>query len=189
MGPRWLGHYFWQFEKVHLFKDVSTNPLQSCLVFHSMTWFFNENLFLSKLHSSYYIILSYLVKNSIQSNMNRRSEKRIGAVREKLSSFTKITREMNQWHWCANNRYTYLGNRWKRLHNYIIWKIELSQPWTFDDDSDCLQFLTSTDVRGRKYWSMFGFPWKNPSENSQRYIKKWVLWYGLEPTIMISTCN
>ena len=114
--------------------------------------------------------------------MNRRGEKRIGAAREKLSSFIKITREMNQWHWWANNRYTYLGNRWKRLHNYIIWKIELSQPWTFDDDSDCMQFLTSTDVRGRKYWSMFGFPWKNPSDNSQWYIKKWVLWYGLEPT-------
>ena len=179
--PVWKGTSFQRciYESASILPSVSFDP-----------WSFNENLFLSKLHSSYYIILSYLVKNSIQSNMNRRGEKRIGAAREKLSSFTKITREMNQWHWCANNRYTYLGNRWKILHNYIIWKIELSQPWTFDDDSDCVQLLlTSTDVRGRKYWSMFGFPWKNPSENSQWYIKKWVLWYGLEPTIMISTCN
>ena len=28
--------------------------------------------------------------------------------------------------------------------------------------SDFVQFLTSPDVRIRKYSSMFGFPWKNP---------------------------
>ena len=28
-----------------------------------------------------------------------------------------------------------------------IWKIKLSRPWTFDNDSDFVQFLTSTDVR------------------------------------------
>ena len=46
--------------------------------------------------TSYDIILSYLVKNSIQRNMKRRGEKRVGAEREKSLSFTKITKEMNQ---------------------------------------------------------------------------------------------
>ena len=41
----------------------------------------------------------------------------------------------------------------------------------FHNHSDFLQFLTSTDVRIRKYSSMFGFPWKNLSVNSQWYIK------------------
>ena len=43
------------------------------------------------------------------------------------------------------------------------------KPWTFH--SYFRQFLTSTGVRIRKYWSMFGFPWKNPSVNSQWYIE------------------
>ena len=42
-----------------------------------------------------------------------------------------------------------------------IWKIKLSRPWTFGNDSDSVQFLTSTDVRIQKYSSMFGFPWKS----------------------------
>ena len=49
----------------------------------------------------------------------------------------------------------------------IIKKTKLPRPWTCDDDSDFVQFLTSTDVRIRKYSSMFGFPRKNPSVNSQ----------------------
>ena len=35
-------------------------------------------------------------KNTIQRNMNRRGEKRVGAGREKSPSFAKITKEMNQ---------------------------------------------------------------------------------------------
>ena len=27
-----------------------------------------------------------------------------------------------------------------------IWKNKLSQPWTFDNDSDFVQFLNSTDI-------------------------------------------
>ena len=57
---------------------------------------FTENLFLSKFNLSYDIILSYLDKTSIQRNMNRRGKERVGAGREKLRSFTKITKEMNQ---------------------------------------------------------------------------------------------
>ena len=44
----------------------------------------------------YLLYLSYLVKNSIQRNMNRRGEKRVGSGREKSLPFTKITKEMNQ---------------------------------------------------------------------------------------------
>ena len=58
---------------------------------------FTENLFRSKL---LLILLHYLIINKIKTvfkgKWNRRGEKRIGAAREKLSSFTKITREMNQ---------------------------------------------------------------------------------------------
>ena len=38
--------------------------------------------------------------------------------------------------------------------------------------ADCVSFLTSTDDRIQKYSSMFGFPWTNPSANSQKYVKK-----------------
>ena len=38
-------------------------------------------------------------------------------------------------------------------------------------------FPTSTDVWIRKYLSMSGFPWTNPSVNSQWHIKELVLFY------------
>ena len=38
---------------------------------------------------------------------------RVGAGREESPSFTKITREMNQIHWRANNHFIYLENRCK----------------------------------------------------------------------------
>ena len=73
--------------------DTSRNPLQSGLVFHSII----DLSFWADFISLYdIIILSYLVKNSIQTNMNRRGEKRVGAERDKSPSFTKITKEMNQ---------------------------------------------------------------------------------------------
>ena len=73
--------------------DTSRNPFQSCLVFHSILDLF---AFSANVNWSYDTILSYLVKNRIQRNMNRRGEKRLGAGREKSPSFTKITKEMNQ---------------------------------------------------------------------------------------------
>ena len=51
---------------------------------------------------------------------------------------------------------------------------------------DSVSFLTSTDDRIQKYSSMFGFPWTKPSVNSQWYIEKRVLWYGLGSIITIS---
>ena len=75
---------------------TSRNPLQSCLVFHLILDLLQKTSFCANLNSSCDIILSYLVKNSIQRNMNRRDEKRVGAGRKKSLSFTKITKEMNQ---------------------------------------------------------------------------------------------
>ena len=54
----------------------------------------------------------------MQRNMNRRGEKRVGVGREKSPSFNKITKEMNQQHWRANNHYINLESRWKRLHKF-----------------------------------------------------------------------
>ena len=94
--------------------------------------------------------------------MNRRGEKRVGSGREKEKSlsFTKITKEMNQQHWRANNCYMYLENRWKRLHMF--------------GKSNFLDLESSTmitDDRVQKYSSMFGLSWANPSMNSQCYTK------------------
>ena len=102
MGPRWPGHYFCLFEKrlpqpeIKCTRRIHSNPIQSCLVFHPILDLLQKASFWANVNSSYDIILSYLVKNSIQRNMNRRGEKRVGAGREKLPSFTKITKEMNQ---------------------------------------------------------------------------------------------
>ena len=65
MWPRWPGHYLCQFEKrlpqtrnqIYA-SDTSRNPLQSCLMFHSIRRSFTENLFLSKL---LLILLHYLI--------------------------------------------------------------------------------------------------------------------------------
>ena len=75
---------------------TSRNPLQSCLVFHLILDLLQKTSFWAKSNSSYDIILWYLVKNSVQRNMNRRGEKPVGAGQGKLVSFTKITKEMNQ---------------------------------------------------------------------------------------------
>ena len=64
--------------------------------FHSILDLLQETSFKANFNPFYDIVLSYLVKNSIQRNMNRRGEKRVGAGREKSPSFTKITKEMNQ---------------------------------------------------------------------------------------------
>ena len=67
--------------------------------FHSILDLLQETSFKANFNPFYDIVLSYLVKNSIQQvqrNMNRRGEKRVGAGREKSPSFTKITKEMNR---------------------------------------------------------------------------------------------
>ena len=76
--------------------DTSRNPLQSYLVSHSILNLLLKTSLWANFYSSHYIILSYLVKSSVQRNMNRTAEKRLGPVQEKLPSFTKVTWEMNQ---------------------------------------------------------------------------------------------
>ena len=75
----------------YISKSASVQPL-----FHSILDLLLKTSFWANFYPSYYIILSYLVKNSIQRNMNRRGEKRIGAGWEKSPLFTLITREINQ---------------------------------------------------------------------------------------------
>ena len=122
--------------------NTSRNPLQPYLVFHSILNLLQKTYFWANFNSFFYIILSYLVKNSLQRNMNRRGEKRAGAGREKSSSFTKISRK-----WIKNIGeqiiviFINLENRWKRLH-MLARKIKLSRPWTFDNDSCRLRVIS-----------------------------------------------
>ena len=76
--------------------DTSRNPLQSCKVVHSTLGLSQNTSFWPHFNWSYDIILSYLVKKSIQRNMNRRGENRVGDWREKSPSFTRTTKKMNQ---------------------------------------------------------------------------------------------
>ena len=92
--------------------DTSTNPLQSCLVFHSILYLSQKTSFWANFYWSYDIILSYLVKNSIQRNMNGRGEKRVGARREKSPSFTKI--KFKKW----------VNNIWVQIIVIYIWKTD-----------------------------------------------------------------
>ena len=110
-----------QFEK-HLpqpeIKCTHRIHLGICLVFHSITDLLLETPFWANFYSSYYIILSYLVKNSIQRNVNRRGEKHLLMLggRNRLCLPKIITREMNKKQWWANNHYfiyKYLENWWK----------------------------------------------------------------------------
>ena len=98
--PRWPDTTFDSLKRVHLnpksASATSRNPLQSCLVFHLILDLLQKTCFWANFDSSYDIMLSYLVKNSIQRNKNRRGEKRVSARWEKSLSFTKITKEMNQ---------------------------------------------------------------------------------------------
>ena len=93
MGPRWPGHYFCRVWKAFTStrnqiyaSDTCRNLLQSCLVFHSiLDLLLKISLWVN---SSYYIILSHVVKNSIPRNVNRRGEeKRVGAGWVKSPSF------------------------------------------------------------------------------------------------------
>ena len=88
--------------------------------------------------------------------MNRRGEKRECAGREKSLSFTKSNkRDSNIGEQVIV--ISFLENRWKRLHIFGKSSVLDLEPSTMIQTS---LFLTSTDVRVRKYSSMFGFPWE-----------------------------
>ena len=90
----------------------------------------------------------------------------------------------------GNNCLIYFG-KWMEKVTCNIWKIKRSQPWTFHTVQS-LRFRAISHL----YWcsnsEVFAdvrLPWKNPSVNSQWYIKKRVPWCGLGPIITISACN
>ena len=70
------------------------NPLQSCLVFHSVLDLLQKPVFEQTL--THPITLFYHIWLKTASKGTRTGEKRVGAGREKSLSFTKITKEMNQ---------------------------------------------------------------------------------------------
>ena len=117
MGPRWPVHLpvwkaFTSTRNQIYPLDTSRNPLQFCPVFHSiLDLLMKTSFWANSSNSSYHNILSYLVKNCIQRNMNRRGEKRVGAVREISPSFAKITRER-------------ISNIGEQIIAIYIWKID-----------------------------------------------------------------
>ena len=82
MGSRWPGHYFCQFEPFTLTRnqsyasDTSRNPLQSCLVSHSILDLLLNRKPLFEQTFAHPITLFYhiFLKNGIQRNTNRKRE-------------------------------------------------------------------------------------------------------------------
>ena len=158
------GHYFCQFDK-HLPQPKikcmrwiqSRNQLRYCLVFHLILDLILKTSFWANFYISYKV-LSYLVQHSIKRNMN---------FAEQIIVIYIV----------------YLENWWRKVT--YIWKLILSRPWTFGNDSEFVSFLTSTDFSNSKVWLSLD---KSISEFSMVYIK-WVLWYVLGSIITISTCK
>ena len=122
IGPHWPGHYFSQFEKDLITStqnqmytsDTSRNPLSSGLVFHSILYFFSENLFLTQqtfMHPKTLFYHNYLVKHSIQRNIKRGGGKRVGAGREKSPS-------------CRRKQAKWINNTAEQIVITNIWKID-----------------------------------------------------------------
>ena len=143
--------------------DTSRYPFQSCLVFHSILDLLRKTSFWGNVNSSYDIILSYLVKNNIQRNLNRKGEKCVGAGREKSPSLTKIAKKMNQYHWRANNRSIYFESRWKRLH--MFGKSSFLRQWVIFMQTPC-HFSPYWWSNSEVFVDVSRFPWTNPSVNS-----------------------
>ena len=81
--------------------------------------------------SSYDIILSYLVKNS----MDRVSKKKKKNMKRLRGRRREETREINQKHWRANHHYLYLEN-----HVFSTWRRSLG---TFVNDSNCVTHVAA----------------------------------------------
>ena len=154
-------------------------------MFHSILDLLLKISFWANFYSSYYIILSYLVKNSIQRNMNRRGEKRVGAWREKSLSFTKTEKEK----WISN-----IG---EQIIVIYIWKIdEKGHVYLENQASSTLNLRRwfRLCAISHLYWcsnsKVFVDVWLSPEKSIGEFsINKWVLWYGLRSEITISACN
>ena len=115
MGPRWPGHYFCRNQMYA--SDTSRNPLQSWLVFHLIPDFLQKISFWAIFYSSCYVILSYLVKNSIQRNMNRRGEPREGDDTAAFIAF-------DEWLLPSKSRVWVTWNRVVVHPLYLLWSKE-----------------------------------------------------------------
>ena len=168
MGPRWPGNYLSSLESVYL--NPKSNLRVGCIqksasILPSVSFdprSFTENLFLSKL---LLILLHYFIIFGLKQYSKKHEQKRWETRRRRVGeiAFVYQNNKRNESVTLASKYMLCIFGKTMEKVSYI-WKIKLSRPWT-------VQFLTSTDVRIRNYSSMFGFPWKNPSVNSQWYIK------------------
>ena len=113
---------------------------------------FTETCFWANFNSSYNIILSYLVKNSIQRNKNR-WETRRGRAGE--IAFVYQNNKRNESITLASKLYVF-GKSMEKVT--YVWKIKLSRPWTFNNDSCRLRIISHL------YW------WSN----SEVFVEDWL---------------
>ena len=76
--------------------------------------------------------------------MKRRGGKREGAGRKKSPALAKITREINQKHWRANQNYIYLEDR-----VFSTWR-KVRAEGTFVNDSHFASWLLGLELRRRR---------------------------------------
>ena len=126
--------------------DTSRNPLQSCLVFHSILDPLLKTSLSANFYSFFDIILSYSAQNSIQRNMKRRGEKHVGTGREKSPSITNITRG-------------WINNIAEQIIVIYIWKVNgqrlhIFRKWNFLDLEPSTKIPTSCHFSRLfiKYW-------------------------------------
>ena len=145
---------------------------------------FTETCFWANFNSSYNIILSYLVKNSIQRNKNR-WETRRGRAGE--IAFVYQNNKRNESITLASKLYVF-GKSMEKVT--YVWKIKLSRPWTFNNDSCRLRVISHL------YWwsnsEVFVDVWLFLDKSIKKKIpkeKKCVHWCGLGSIIMIWAFN
>ena len=73
--------------------------------------------------------------------MERRGGKRVGARQEK----SPWPKQQEKW----------INNISEQIMVKYIWKIKLSWPWTFDNDSDVVSFLASNDSSNSEVFVSF----------------------------------
>ena len=171
MGPRWPGHLsVWKAftstrNQIYLL-DTSTNALQFCSVFNSILDLLMKTSFTANSsNSSCHIILSYLVKNCIQRNMNRRGEKRVGAVRETSPSFAKITRER-------------ISNIGEQIIVIYIWKID-GKGYIY------LENQAFSPLNLRQWFRLLAISHLYWCLNSEVFVDVWIPWKSIGEFSMV----
>ena len=111
--------------------DTSRNLLQSCLVFHSILDLLQKTSFWENFNSSYNIILSCLVKNSIQRNLQQKRRETRGRRAGEIA-FVYQNNKRNESITPASKWLFYIFGKSMEKVTYV-WKIKLSRSWTFDN--------------------------------------------------------